>query len=96
MKRSHIDESERTDSFRDFCSQFVFGGNSKRDDVTPPKIPKTDGTDQAQREKNSRKDHDLDPFVAPYPNKYRDKFCSPCSTCFNQWYAMEVCCFNDQ
>lgn len=96
MKRSHIDENKSIDPFQDFCNQFAFGRNSKRNDVTPSKIPKTDGTDQVQTESDLRKDHDLDPFVAPYPNKYRDKFCSPCSTCFNQWYAIGMCCYNDQ
>ncbi|KAK8794252.1 hypothetical protein WA171_003376, partial [Blastocystis sp. BT1] len=93
MKRSHIDENKSIDPFQDFCNQFAFGRNSKRNDVTPSKIPKTDGTDQVQTESDLRKDHDLDPFVAPYPNKYRDKFCSPCSTCFNQ---CKVCTHNPE
>ncbi len=27
----------------------------------------------------------ISPFVAPYPNRYRDKFSTPCNDCFTQW-----------
>lgn len=48
-----------------------------------PSIPSTD----EKKEENVILSTEDDPFVAPFPNKYRDKFSSPCDSCFNKWYA---------
>ena len=85
MKRGYIDGGGGIDSFQNFCNQFVFHGNNNRDDVAVSKIAKTDEINKVQEEEEAGNSSGLDPFVAPYPNRYRDKFSSPCNICFNQW-----------
>ena len=55
--------------------------------IVEPKAVKmsTPSTVQKKEECGPESTED-DPFVAPFPNKYRDKFSSPCDSCFHKWY----------
>ena len=83
MKRSREGEHEELKRFELFCSQFLY--NSENNGTTRHPQNTTGNTN----EESPKQDHSNDPFVAPFPNRYREKYSTPCSACFTNWYPFE-------
>ena len=76
MKRGVEDGDEDVKRFELFCQQFSY---------KPEKSPKTKSTPPEEKESTPNVAADA-PFVAPYPNRYREKYSSPCANCFKNWF----------
>lgn len=72
MKRGREEGDEELKRFEQFCSQFAYSPEKSAKVKNPPPI---------EEEKTQSKSEDA-PFVAPYPNRYREKYSSPCPNCF--------------
>ena len=72
MKRGREEGDEELKRFEQFCRQFAY---------SPEKSAKVKNPPPVEEEKTQSKSEDA-PFVAPYPNRYREKYSSPCPNCF--------------
>ena len=75
MKRGREEGDEKLKRFEQFCRQFAYSPEKSAKGKNPPPV---------EGERTQSKSEDA-PFVAPYPNRYREKYSSPGPNCFKIW-----------
>lgn len=75
MKRGAEERDEELKRFEQFCHQFSYSPKSSDQSKSAP----------LKEEAETQRDSVDAPFVAPFPNRYREKYSTPCANCFKNW-----------